>query len=140
MVIAEKERAEIMPETAPAPSGGVWAWLLQRVSAAVLLFFLGAHIWVLHYAAHGERIRLDAVMDRLRSPFFAVVDTLLLATVIFHALNGIRMVLFDFGLSRGAQRTLTALLWLFGLLAFIYGTNTLLYLTTGGPLFYLRSG
>lgn len=138
MAIAEKERAEIMPEAAPEP-GGVWAWLFQRITAVLLLFFLGAHFWVLHYAAAGEHIRLEAVMDRLRSPFFAVLDTALLATVIFHALNGVRMVLFDFGLKRGAQKTLTVLLWVFGLVAFIYGANALVYLTTGGALFHVTS-
>ena len=138
MVVTEKERMLVERMAEPDGSAGMWAWFMQRLTAVVLLFFLGAHFWVLHYAMAGERIRVEAAMARLGSPFFIVVDVALLATAIYHALNGLRMVVFDFGFGRMVNRTFTLLLWIFGLAALFYGTNTLLYLITGSPIFYLR--
>lgn len=136
MAVIEKEHA--VTEAVPAPkSAGVWAWFVQRITGAVLLVFLGAHFWALHYAATGEHIRLAAVMQRLNSPFYMVVDSALLATAIYHGLNGVRMIFFDFGLGRWVNKTFSAILWIFGLVALVYGTNTLVYLISGNALFYL---
>lgn len=137
MAVIERQQA-VTEGIQEARSAGVWAWFVQRVTGAVLLVFLGAHFWALHFAAAGEHIRLAAVMQRLNSPFFMVVDSALLATAIYHALNGVRMVFFDFGLGRLVNKTFSAALWIFGLIAFVYGTNTLVYLISGDALFYLR--
>ena len=127
-----------MRATQEAKSAGVWAWLIQRITGAVLLVFLGAHFWVLHYATAGEHIRLADVMHRLNSPFFMVVDSALLATALYHGLNGVRMVFFDFGLGRWVNMTFTAVMWIIGLVTLVYGTNTLIYLISGNAWFYLK--
>lgn len=119
-------------------SAGVWAWLMQRITGAVLLVFLGTHFWVLHYATAGEHIRLADVMHRLHSPFFMVVDSALLATALYHGLNGVRMIFFDFGFGRWVNKAFSAVLWIVGLGTLVYGTNTLIYFFTGDALFYLR--
>ncbi|MCL4459119.1 MAG: succinate dehydrogenase, cytochrome b556 subunit [Chloroflexi bacterium] len=115
---------------------GVWSWVLQRVTAVLLLVFLGAHFWVLHFAVVGEQINFVRVSERLRTPFFIVLDLALLATVLYHALNGLRIVIVDFGISPMAQRLLLGALWLIGILTFIFGANTLLPFITSTPLFY----
>jgi len=140
MAVMEKEPIPAEGAAEIAPGAGVWAWVMQRITAAVLILFLGAHFWVLHYAAAGEHIRLEAVIARLRSPFFMTVDYMLLATAIYHALNGVRMVVLDFGIGRRASSVFTIVLWIFGLVALVYGINTLEYLLTGKAFFYLRGG
>ena len=134
MAVIERQRAV----TEVSRSAGVWAWFVQRVTGAVLLVFLGAHFWVLHYATAGEHIRLADVMHRLNSPFFMVVDSALLATALYHGLNGVRMIFFDLGLGRWVNKTFSIVLWIIGLVTLVYGTNTLVYLISGNALFYLK--
>lgn len=72
-----------------------WTWLLQRVSAILLLFLVGVHIWRLHMA---KIVTLDVVIPRSEVLIFIVLDLLLLIIGIFHGLNGLYAVLVDFGL------------------------------------------
>ena len=117
-------------------SQGVFAWLLQRVTAGLLVLFLGVHLWILHYAVVGERITFEGVLGRMQTPLYFVLDVSLLATVIYHALNGFRNVLLDFEMSEGLAKTISWLLLIVGLLTFIFGVNALFPFLTGKPLFY----
>lgn len=56
---------------------GMWAWLLQRVSAIMIIVFLCLHV-VFTYKPY--------------------LQFLLLLTVVFHAALGIRVILLDFNL------------------------------------------
>ena len=56
---------------------GMWAWLLQRAAAIVLLVVIAAH---------------------LVNPFRRGVQAALLALALLHALLGVRALLLDFGL------------------------------------------
>ena len=67
---------------------GMWAWLLQRAAALVLIVTL-----VLH----------------LRNPFLRWVQAVLLAFVLLHGLLGVRAILLDLGLSVRWQKALFAL-------------------------------
>ena len=101
--------------------GGMWAWLLQRVTAGVLIFGLTSHLVATHIVAVGQLSDTD-ISQRLASSFFVVVDVSLLAAALFHALAGVRMVVLDYCVrTRSGQRTLTASLWAVGVLAFTYG-------------------
>ena len=76
-----------------------WAWLLQRVSAVLLLFLVGFHIWRLHI---NKIIALDFGISRFELLIFVTLDILLLAIGIFHGTNGLYAVLVDFGLKKKA--------------------------------------
>ena len=67
---------------------GMWAWLIQRAAAILLLVVI-----VLH----------------LTNPFRRSVQAALLALVLVHALLGVRSLLLDFGLPRRWHRALFAL-------------------------------
>jgi succinate dehydrogenase / fumarate reductase cytochrome b subunit len=87
---------------------GMWAWLLQRVSAILILVFLTLHFFL---------------------PYRRPIQFLLLAVVAFHACLGIRVFLIDLGANVATQKTLfivALLLALFGLL-FVWS-----YLPFGG--------
>ncbi len=101
--------------------GGMWLWLLQRLSAVVLLVALVTHLVATHLFNLGE-LSYDNIAHRLTSAFFITIDILLLAAAIFPALNGTRMVLLDywFGEVR-TRRYLDGALLIFGLAAFGYG-------------------
>lgn len=112
-------------EAAPAGTGAL-AWLMQRVTAVLVAVALGTHTWVLHFAIPGEKITFERVAERLHSPFFMTLDLLLLAAAIYHSLNGVRAVILDFGLGSRGQVVLLWVLWILGLIAFVYGANALL--------------
>jgi succinate dehydrogenase cytochrome b556 subunit len=101
--------------------GGMWLWLLQRVSAVILLVSLITHLVATHLLNIGK-LSYDNIAQRLMSGFFISMDILLLAAAIFHALNGTRMVLLDYWFAeRRSRRILDGLLVAFGVAAFGYG-------------------
>jgi len=121
---------------APARETGAWAWALQRLTAVLVGVFLGVHIWVLHFGrSTSGPVSFDSVRQRLSGPGYQVLDMLLLATVIYHALNGIRAILLDFGVGVRSQGKMTAVLAVIGVVGFIYGVFGLVPFITGRPLF-----
>lgn len=103
---------------------GLWSWFLQRLTGILLVFYLFIHLWVLHYANMGK-VTFDEILQRLQSPAFVIFDLTLLALVIFHALNGVRIVLIDFGLSNRAQKAVFWGLMTLGLGLFLFGVYAL---------------
>jgi succinate dehydrogenase / fumarate reductase cytochrome b subunit len=73
---------------------GMWAWLLFRISGLILVFYLGAHIIVI---STGQFDKLDRLMETFDTPVLVLLDLALVAAVLYHALNGVRIILMDFG-------------------------------------------
>lgn len=84
----------------------MWAWLFHRVSGLVLAVYIIAHIWVISTGAAAGADAFDRLFETLESPFFIVLDLALLAAVVYHAFNGIRVILFDLGIAIRQQKTL----------------------------------
>jgi succinate dehydrogenase hydrophobic anchor subunit len=101
--------------------GGMWVWLMQRVTAVVLIVGLLTHLVATHIFNLGHLSFLN-IGDRLGSSFFVVIDVSLLAAAIFHGLNGARMVVLDYWLpSVAGRRALAIALWVLGSVSFVYG-------------------
>ncbi|MBI4295407.1 MAG: succinate dehydrogenase, cytochrome b556 subunit [Chloroflexi bacterium] len=111
---------------ATAAGTGIWAWVLQRVTAVLIALFLGIHFWVLHFAVVGQSISFERVAERLKNPWFIVVDLGLLAAVLYHALNGVRAIVFDFGIGRRTQRILTVAMLATGTIVFVVAAYALI--------------
>lgn len=108
-------------ETLDSSRGGVWPWLGQRVTAVVILVTIMVHLVLTHFVAIGQLSFAD-IGDRLAITAVLVNDVLLLVAVVFHALNGVRMVVLDYGFKgTGARRGLAAFLWVVGAVAVVYG-------------------
>jgi succinate dehydrogenase / fumarate reductase membrane anchor subunit len=88
---------------------GVALWLLQRISAVVLILLLGLHIWASNFATNWASL--------LR----AGIDFALLAVALFHGLNGVRTIVLDYGVGGQARRFLSVGLWMLGFVAFLFG-------------------
>ncbi len=80
---------------------GWWAWFLQRLTGVALVGYLFLHILVISTVQAGQDT-FDSVLIVLQKPFFVVLDLFLIAAVVYHALNGVRVLLFDLGI--GLQR------------------------------------
>ncbi len=74
---------------------GSWAWILHRLSGLALIFYLSAHVWVISTISKGPE-GFEEVMAVLASPLFKFLEVGLWGVILFHAFNGIRIVLVDF--------------------------------------------
>jgi succinate dehydrogenase / fumarate reductase cytochrome b subunit len=77
---------------------GMWAWLFFRISGLVLVFYLFAHIIIISLGRFGvDGSTLNSVMKAFENPVAILLDLLLVVAVLYHGLNGVRVVLMDFG-------------------------------------------
>ena len=74
---------------------GQWSWMLHRVTGVGVLLFLLAHILDTALIALGPE-HYNAIIAIYRLPVFRVGEVALVAMVLYHALNGIRIVIIDF--------------------------------------------
>ena len=74
---------------------GYVAWILHRVTGLALALYLFMHIWVIHNISQGRQAFND-VMSVVQSPLFHFLEVGLLACVLFHAINGVRVVMIDY--------------------------------------------
>ena len=86
---------------------GMWSWVAHRITGVLIFFFLFAH--VLDTAL--VRVSPEAyneVIDTYKTPIVGLLEVGLVAAILFHAFNGLRVVLIDFW-SQGPryQRQLT---------------------------------
>lgn len=104
-------------ERAPLPrrgsvyrgDAGMWSWVAHRITGVLTFFFLFAH--VLDTAL--VRVSPEAynqIIETYKNPIVNLMEVGLVGAVLYHALNGIRVMLVDFW-SKGAryQRTM---LWI----------------------------
>ena len=74
---------------------GMWAWLLFRISGLLLVFYLGAHIIVISTGQWGA---FNDWMEAFDTPVLILLDLALVVAVLYHALNGVRIILMDLGI------------------------------------------
>jgi succinate dehydrogenase / fumarate reductase cytochrome b subunit len=82
---------------------GMLAWVGQRLTGILLVVYLFLHLSFLTQASLSEE-GFDSLMELMAQPKFILLDFLLVCAVIFHALNGLRIVLFDMGIGIRQQK------------------------------------
>jgi succinate dehydrogenase / fumarate reductase cytochrome b subunit len=88
---------------------GMWSWVLHRITGVAVFFFLFVH--VLDTAL--VRVNPDTynkVIETYKNPVVGLMEIGLVACVLFHALNGVRVILVDFW-SKGPKYQ-TLMLWI----------------------------
>lgn len=100
-----------------ARQAGSWAFILNRLSGLGLTFYLGLHLAVLNKLAQGP-LAYDDFVAFSQSPMIKVGEVVLIAAVLFHGLNGLRLTLHAFGIGVREQKTLFA----FAILTTILGS------------------
>jgi succinate dehydrogenase / fumarate reductase, membrane anchor subunit len=99
-------------------------FVLQRITAVALVVFLTLHMVVVHYPP--GHLDFSRVMERLANPVWKVIDILFLLAVLVHALTGAYAVLMDVERITPYKRLLIGGAIILGIVAFIYGTITVL--------------
>jgi succinate dehydrogenase / fumarate reductase cytochrome b subunit len=74
---------------------GHWSWILHRVTGVGVFLFLMIHIVDTAFIGWGPKLYNDA-MAFYRMPIFRVGEVVLAGMVLYHALNGIRIIIIDF--------------------------------------------
>jgi succinate dehydrogenase / fumarate reductase cytochrome b subunit len=84
---------------------GSWAFILNRLSALGLTFYLGLHLAMLNKLTQGTQAYNDFVTSA-QSPLIKVGEVILIAAVAFHGLNGLRLILHAFSIGVRHQKQL----------------------------------
>jgi succinate dehydrogenase / fumarate reductase cytochrome b subunit len=74
---------------------GQWSWLLHRVTGLAVLLFLLIHIVDITLIGFGPKVYNDA-LEVFGNPVVRVISLALIGAVLYHAFNGVRIILIDF--------------------------------------------
>jgi len=74
---------------------GMWSWVLHRITGVAIFFFLLVHV------LDTSLVRLspeayNAVVSTYKTPVVGLGELGLVAAILYHALNGVRVILIDF--------------------------------------------
>lgn len=74
---------------------GQWAWIFHRLTGVGVFLFLLVHIVDTAFIGWGPEL-YNKAMALYQMPFFRVGEVILAGMVLFHALNGVRIIIIDF--------------------------------------------
>lgn len=77
-----------------------YLYILHRISGLALLLFLSAHVFVTSARMFGQTA-WERVMSMMHHPLVQLLEYLVYAAFVFHALNGVRLILIELGLVVG---------------------------------------
>jgi succinate dehydrogenase / fumarate reductase membrane anchor subunit len=107
--------------------GRVINWYLQRITGAALLVLLIMHFWVEHFTAEvrHQGLTFEVIQRRFfNNPWFVAIDITFLIIALYHGLNGIRNIIFDFGrVTKWFRIAVTIVLIGFGLVVAWWGID-----------------
>ena len=80
---------------------GMWSWVLHRITGVAIFFFLLVHILDTALVRVSPEA-YNVVIATYQTPLIGVAELGLVAAILYHGLNGIRVSLIDFW-SKGAK-------------------------------------
>lgn len=99
-------------------NSGSWAWIFHRITGIALIGYLFLHIYSLSPLTQGEAV-FNKAMEAYTTPFFMVMEWFLFAFVLFHSLNGIRIVIVDWADGAKYHKQLYKASWVVGIILFL---------------------
>ena len=100
---------------------GMWAWVVHRITGLGLVFYILLHTVLMGLSLLRGKEAFNATLSVLMgNHLFELLDIMLLAAVLYHGFNGIRILLFDVGVGVGV-RSQKIIFWVFmGLAAILW--------------------
>lgn len=92
---APKKKSVIPGGTLYRGREGMWSWVLHRITGVGIYFFLLVHVLdtgLIRVSPEAYNI----VIGHYQTPFMGVAEIALVGAVVFHAYNGLRIILVDF--------------------------------------------
>ncbi|WP_129841950.1 succinate dehydrogenase, cytochrome b556 subunit [Streptomyces sp. RFCAC02] len=80
---------------------GMWSWVAHRVTGVLIFFFLFVHVLDTALVRVSPEA-YDETIEVYKTPLVGFMEYGLVAAVLFHALNGLRVIAVDFW-NKGAQ-------------------------------------
>lgn len=74
---------------------GMWSWVLHRISGVALFFYLLVHVLDTAMVTVDPET-YNSIIDTYKTPIVGLLEIGLVALVLFHAFNGVRIILVDF--------------------------------------------
>jgi succinate dehydrogenase / fumarate reductase cytochrome b subunit len=99
----------------------MWSWVLHRVTGVAIFFFLLVHVLDTALVRVSPEA-YNAVIGTYQTPIMGLGEVALVGAIVFHAFNGIRIILIDFW-SKGAKYQkvmfyVVIVLWVIAMLGF----------------------
>jgi succinate dehydrogenase / fumarate reductase cytochrome b subunit len=125
---AERERPGPVLRKAPGPTAwfdvrrrrtGHWAFSLNRITGLGLVFYLYLHLAILSMLLAGPG-SWNGFLGLATTPAFLGLDVLLIAGLLVHGLNGLRVALIGTGVAPDRQKALFYTSMVFGAIVLIY--------------------
>ena len=114
---------------------GMWVWLFHRVTGLIIVLYGIAHLSVISTVLAMDRGHaFDRLMALFETPAVLALEMALLAVILFHSANGLRILIMDTGMGVRVQK---ALFWGFlvvGAVVLALGVWALLPYIQGRPL------
>lgn len=87
---------------------GMWSWVLHRITGVAIFFFLLVHVLDSALLLVSPEV-YDAVIGAYKTPIMGIGELGLVAAIVYHAFNGLRIILVDF--LPGGTRIHRGLFW-----------------------------
>lgn len=101
-----------MPKTATGTlyrgREGMWSWVVHRITGVAIFFFLLVHVLDTSLVRVSPEA-YDAVIGTYKNPIMGLGEAGLVAAIVFHAFNGLRVIAIDFW--KSGPRYQKVLLW-----------------------------
>jgi succinate dehydrogenase cytochrome b subunit len=74
---------------------GMWSWVLHRITGVAIFFFLLVHVLDTALVRVSPEA-YNAVIGTYQTPIMGLGEVALVGAIVFHAFNGLRIILVDF--------------------------------------------
>ena len=105
---------------------GTWIW--QALTGIVLVILLSLHMIAHHFVVEGGLRTYEDVLRYVANPIIIVLEVIFLGVVTYHAMAGVRAILFDLDMSDRAKTRTTRVLTVIGLILVAWGLYLSFYL------------
>ncbi|MFZ5650868.1 MAG: succinate dehydrogenase, cytochrome b556 subunit [Bacillota bacterium] len=100
---------------------GMWAWILHRITGIGLVLYLLLHATLMSTSLiSGAQAFNTTLTTLMTNPVLHFMELLLVGAVIYHGLNGIRLLLFDIGIGFSRQKEIFYAAMALGAIMWIY--------------------
>ena len=87
---------------------GMWSWVAHRITGVAIFFFLLVHVLDTALVRVSPEA-YNAVIATYKNPVMGLGEAGLVAAIVYHAFNGLRIILIDFW--KGGTKNQKGLLW-----------------------------
>lgn len=88
---------------------GMWSWVLHRITGVGIFLFLLVHVLDTALVRVSPEV-YNAVIGSYKTPIMGLAELGLVAAIVYHAFNGLRVIIVDF--FPGATRHQRLLFWI----------------------------